>query len=167
KSRIYGLDLQSAWQIDSNWSADGNLSLLNARYVRFFYEDQLNPGLGNQDLKGKPLNRSPDWSLNFGLQYARPLFEGTLTFRADVYSTAQFTLAPANTGADVQPAYTTLGGSISYGTDDGKYLGRIWVKNATNQAYLQGIFALALFGIGREGIYGDPATYGIELTRNL
>ncbi len=165
RSHIYGLDSEVSWKLSSRWLIDGNLSLLHARYVNFFYIDQLTNI--NENLAGKPLNRSPDWSLNVGLQYTQPLPVGRVIARVDIYSTDKFVLRPSNQPADFQPSYTTLAASISYVSADEKLRLRAWVKNATDQAYLQGIFAIPLFGLGREGIYGPPATYGVELTRNF
>ena len=54
---------------------------------------------------------------------------------------------------------------MTYISDDGSLRIKGWIKNATNAAYLQGLFAIPLFGLGREGIYGVPRTYGIEVTK--
>jgi iron complex outermembrane receptor protein len=166
KSEIYGLDLSGQWHATSQLSIDGNLSLLHARYINFYFFDQLNPTLGNQNLSGKPLDRSPDWSANLGLQYRQPIPDGSLIFRADIYASAKFALLiPANQNLDFQPAYATIGGSLTYVTDDERLRVKAWIKNASDQAVLQGMFALPLFGLGREGIYGAPRTFGVELTR--
>ena len=166
-SRIYGAEASGEWRITQNLSIDGNFSLLHARYVKFSYLDQLNPALGDQDLAGKPLNRSPNVSGNFGAQYTYPFDLGTFIARADVYATARFALSPANQAADFQSAYSTLGASLTYLSPDKTIRVRGWVKNATNQPYLEGLFAIPLFGLGREGIYGVPRTFGIELTKSF
>ena len=40
----------------------------------------------------------------------------------------------------------------------------MWGKNLTDHAVLQGVFAIDLFGLGREGIYAAPRTFGADLT---
>lgn len=164
KSRIYGGDVQLSWRADPRLTIDGNLSLLHARYVQFNYLDTLNPALGNQDLSGKPLNRSPSASGNLGVEYAAPAWSGVLTPRVDVYATTRFALRPANQPQDFQDGYATVAASLTWRSDDGQYRARIYGKNLTNHAVLQGLFAIDLFGLGREGIYAPPRTFGAELT---
>ena len=164
KSEIYGLDLQLSYKANARLTIDGGLSLLHARYVRFNYLDTLNPGLGNQDLSGKPLNRSPDASGNVGVEYAAPLGTGTLTPRVDIYGTTRFALRPANQSADFQGGYATVAASLTWRDKDDHYRVRVWGKNLTDHAVLQGVFAIDLFGLGREGIYAAPRTFGADLT---
>ena len=164
KSRIYGLDVQMSWKADERWTIDGNLSLLHARYVRFNYLDTLNPALGDQDLSGKPLNRAPNASGNIGVEYAAPFGSGTLTPRVDVYATTRFALRPANQPKDFQGGYATVGASLTWRSKDDHYRIRAWGKNLTDHAVLQGVFAIDLFGLGREGIYAAPRTFGADLT---
>jgi iron complex outermembrane receptor protein len=167
KSRVYGVDGSFDWKVVPRVSFTGNLSLLHARYTKFAYEDQLNEAAGNQNLAGKPLNRSPNASGNVGIAYTHPLSEGSLVFETDVYATSKFALVPPTQAIYYQPAYATLGGSITYVSPDDSLRIRGWVKNATNQAYLEGMFVIPIFNLGREGIYGLPRTYGVELTKTF
>jgi iron complex outermembrane receptor protein len=164
-SRIWGLDAEGSWKISRFWQVDGNLSLLHARYVTFTYLDQ-NTNI-NKNLAGAPLDRSPNWSLNFGAQYTQPFRYGAFLVRGDLYATARFALDPANDPADFQTAYFTLAGSVTWIAPDEKTRIRAWVKNATDRAILQGVFTITLAGIGREGIYGPPTTFGVEVTRTF
>ena len=167
RSRIYGIDGSAEWKLSSQLSIDGNISFLHARYTNFFYLDQLNPAPGNQNLAGQPLNRSPDRSGNIGIQYTQPFSFGSIVLRSDVYTTSKFALVPPTQPIYYQGGYTTVAGSVTYVSPDQSLRLKAWIKNATNQAYLEGMFVIPLFGLDREGIYGVPRSYGVELTKTF
>jgi iron complex outermembrane receptor protein len=167
KSRVYGVDGSFEWKASSRIAFSGNLSLLHARYTNFFYEDQLNEGAGNQNLAGRPLNRSPNASGNAGADYTQPIPWGVLVFRADLYATSKFALVPPTQSIYYQSGYKTVAGSITYVSPDQSLRIKGWVKNATNQAYLEGMFVIPIFNLGREGVYGLPRTFGVELTKTF
>ena len=161
KSQVYGLELEALWVPTDRWQLDANSSLMHARYVDFLDADPLIGGPPTQQ-KGHPLNRAPDWSGALGLQYTQPLDSGSLMLRGELYTTAKYALRPYAELGDFQKSYTTLGGSVTYVSSNEKWRVRAYIKNATDQAYLQGMLNSA--GTGRLGVYAAPRVYGVELT---
>jgi iron complex outermembrane receptor protein len=161
KSKVYGLELEGLWLPADRWQIDASSSLMHARYVDFLDADPLIGGVPTQQ-KGHPLNRAPDWSGSLGVQYTQPLDIGSLMLRGELYTTAKYALRPYAEAGDFQKSYTTLGGSITYLSSNEKWRVRAYIKNATDEAYLQGMLNSA--GTGRLGVYAAPRVYGVELT---
>ncbi|MBN9578881.1 MAG: TonB-dependent receptor [Alphaproteobacteria bacterium] len=159
-SRVYGLELEALWVPDDRWQINATSSFMHARYEDFLDADPLTGGPVTQ-LRGNPLNRAPDWSGSLGVQYTQPLSIGALLVRGELYATTKYALRPYGEPGDFQKGYTTLGGSVTYISADEKWRIRAYVRNATDEAYLEGMLNSA--GTGRLGVYAPPRLYGVEL----
>ena len=108
---------------------------------------------------------SPEWKFNGMLRYEWPMFGGYVAAQADaVYiDTVYFAL----TGFDTvkQDGYTVANVSLSYTTQDRKWLARAFVDNVGDTEYLVQTFDLSglnVFGL-TEQYYGRPQWWGVSL----
>ena len=112
---------------------------------------------------------SPEWKFNGMVRYEWPMFGGYVAAQADaVYiDTVYFAL----TGFDTvkQDGYTVANVSLSYATQDRKWLARAFVDNVGDTEYLVQTFDLSgmnVFGL-TEQYYGRPQWWGVSLQYNF
>ena len=141
-----------------------NLSLLDAKYTSFPNGPifTVNPLGGNVqtagDLSGNRMIRSPEWTLNLGINYTVPLGAGALELSGNYYHSGAFFWEPDE--SVVQPSYDLVNAQIGYtfGPEE-RFRVRLWGRNLTNQSYY--IYGVANT-LGRSGSAASPRTYGAE-----
>lgn len=112
---------------------------------------------------------SPEWKLNGMLRYEWPMFGGYVAAQVDsVYiDTVYFALTGFETVK--QDPYTVTNVSLSYATEDRKWLARAFVDNVSDTEYLVQTFDLSglnVFGL-TEQYYGRPQWWGVSLQYNF
>ena len=112
---------------------------------------------------------SPEWNLNAMLRYEWPMFGGYVAAQADaVYiDTVYFALTGAETVK--QDGYTVANVSLSYTTEDRKWIARAFVDNVGDKEYLVQTFDLSstdVLGM-TEQYYGRPQWWGVSLQYNF
>jgi len=112
---------------------------------------------------------SPEWNLNAMVRYEWPLFGGYVAAQADaVYiDTVYFALTGLETVK--QDGYTVANVSLSYTTEDRKWMARAFVDNVGDKEYLVQTFDLSstdVLGM-TEQYYGRPQWWGVSLQYNF
>jgi len=162
-AKLKGLEIESQWRITSRLRADLALAFLDSQYESYRDLDTLNPALGVQDLSGKPLNRAPKSSGTLGLEADLPIGEaGDLTLRGELFNTSRIYFRPYGATADSQEAYSLVNLYATYRPVGSSLTFRAFVKNATDEEYLVGLFSAGLFA-DRWAAWGAPRTYGVGL----
>jgi iron complex outermembrane receptor protein len=161
---VKGLEFETAWSPDDNWTFNANLSLLDARYDAFLNTDGLDPARGLQDLSGNRLNYSPKASGNVGVQYqSDPRAFGRLTARAELYLSSKLYFREFNLPLDRQDGYGRLNLSLTWDSPDERYSARAWATNVTDEAILSTMGTSDNFG-ARFINWAPPRQFGLELT---
>lgn len=183
KAKVFGVELEQTIAPTENLSLQ-----LNYAYTHPEYEEWVDPFTG-ADLTDTPFHFTPEHSANATLTYTVPLgstagelrFLASGSYRSHVWINSLQTIQAINrTPADVLPtmqqdAYTLLdlsagwSGIMGSGFDVAAY-----VKNVTDKEYSLG--GIQLYQSARPDIrpfgivtkaYGDPRTYGLQLSYNF
>ena len=171
-ARIEGLELETAYNPDRHWALNGSVTFLDAKYVKFFNTDGINPA-GNdptvpcvasmstptdcvQDLSGNLLNNAPKISANVGGSYTTDDFSwGTLMGRIDVTYRSTTYFREFNLPLDLQPGFALLNFGVTWTHPSKKYSVRLFADNVTNVGYITTMGTSNNFG-SRYITWGDP-----------
>jgi iron complex outermembrane receptor protein len=164
---IDGFELETWSNLNEHWSINVGLTLLDSEYEDFINLDGIQPELGFQQLKGNPLNATPDISANLGVVYSTQLSGGSsLKLRADIAYRSRTYFREFKEKLDSQEAYTIVNLNASWESSDGAWTGRLYANNATDEEYIQFLTGAATNG-GRLGSWAMPGQLGAELTRRF
>ena len=111
-----------------------------------------------------PTVQSPDVNLNGLIRYSLPLGDGQLAFQVNGVYLSEHIFALTNLPNVTENGYTVFDGSISYLTNDGRWIFSAYVKNFGGEEYLVQTFDLSttdVFGM-TEQYYGRPRWWGIS-----
>jgi len=141
----------------------GNLSLLDATYTDFPAGPITtpNPAGGNVgsvgDLSGNAMIRSPEWTINVGVNYVAPVSFGELGFNVNYYHNDGFYWEADNRLR--QDAYSLINLStwVGFG-ENSQYRIRLFANNLTDEEYFVGV---AENSFGDTGMAGMPRIVGI------
>lgn len=162
-AKVKGVEVETAWRPDNHWTLDANLSALDAKYTHFSNIDGLAPDKGTQVLDGKRLNRSPQFSSNFGVSYrTTPGDLGAFTFRVDVSQRSRLYFREFNGPLDVQQPYGLLNAAVIWDSPGQRLRVRAYGNNLTNKAYIAQMSSSDSFG-ARFVSWGAPRQYGVEV----
>ena len=164
KATIKGAELEAQFALFEWLMLDGSATWLDARYDEYVDDEALTLFVGNIDLSGNRLPKSPRFAANLGATAFLPFwgdYFSTLrlewSFKALQYFT-QF-----NNEATSQSAYHLFNAYLTIMKEEGGPGLQAFVKNITDTEYLAGaVVASALVG-GPVGFYAAPRTWGLEL----
>jgi iron complex outermembrane receptor protein len=143
---------------------NAQISLLDAEYVEFSDRDSFARETARTNLKGNKLDRSPPVSASVGVEYTIPLNNSVVTEvtgRLEGYYSGAYYLRRFNKPFDRQSQYGLLNAFLTAKVKNQSV--RVFVKNITNSVYVLGAFDSSVNG-GIIGTYGEPRTWGIELS---
>ena len=169
KVRVQGVEADSDFAVDEHLS--GHLS---ATYTAGKYASYQNGPCPLEliatsttvcDLSGRPLTGLPVWAVSLGGEYSYPValldqsgqiyLHGEYSYRSKMYGD------PSDSRYTLMPGYSLL--NTSLGLRDGEWDFSVWVRNLTNEHYLQNVTVQA----GNSGLVvgtpGDPRTAGVTL----
>lgn len=155
-SRIYGIDADIRYQLNSNFSVNGAIEWLHARYRSFPAAIGLAvPSLAGiiVDSSGRPLQRAPNFSGNAGAAYTTEIAGGRFVLSGNVFYTTRFYMDLADQVA--QGGYATLDLRAEWTDPSDRFTFAISGKNVTDTHYLKSTFESAGLGVG--AIWGEPA----------
>jgi iron complex outermembrane receptor protein len=132
----------------------GALGYTNAKF------DDESTSLG-QDVGGKKIPNTPDYTASFGVQYARAVRQDMTAYgRADVAIYGAFNYDDANTQGQDAYALTNLRGGVRRKM----FFAEGWIKNAFDTKYIPVAFAYGpLAPSGFIGENGAPRTFGLSV----
>jgi iron complex outermembrane receptor protein len=156
-SKINGFELESKLSVSENITIDFAASWLDAIYGNFIDSD-------GSDYSGNHLSRSPEYTAFGGLDYTLPLNLDRideLRLRAELYWSYDVYFRPSNNEEDKQDGYSVVNMYASlYGGESRYHIGA-FVKNVTDEEYLESVIKLA---DGLDGHYSMPRTWGVEMS---
>lgn len=131
KSRIYGFQLDSAFQATDTTQLRANLGYLNATFRKFNYVS----GGTLLDFKGYTLPFAPKFTVNLGATQTVHLGEkGSIEARVDSYLTNSYWFTYDNIPTFKQHHYSKTDASITYRPPSERWEIGIWAKNLENKA---------------------------------
>jgi len=165
-AKIEGADLQVTARVAGGLSAQLGVSWLpTARYTRFIGGLNFisNPGgLGASfvptDLSGTRMIRTPETTVNLGLNYKTEVAGGLLAASGNYFWSNEFFWIPG--GAVRQNSYNTLNARLAWTTPDDRYTVSLWGRNLTKEVYW--LQAAGNTG-GFSGSYAQPREIGVGL----
>ncbi len=181
KSTIKGAEAAISWLPSIYTRVDLTLAYLDAKYDRFTdVDDPQSPGQQPLDLSGNRLPKSPEWSINLGLDaYVWYLENGaSVTPRINFHWEDDYYLLPFNNQQNLQTSYTRTDLRLTY-QSLGNWSVEAWVDNIEDDDVLGAQFTTPnnlltppqVVGLppgpGRQelllGSYLPPRTFGIAL----
>jgi iron complex outermembrane receptor protein len=156
KAEVKGVEIESVFMPNVNHRINAAMAWLDAAY-----KDYWPLGVGTApDYAGRPLDRSPEFTVNLGYSYRYPLanggyIEAALLFRwSDSYtiSTVSMPVQFEN------PSYHKTDLSLTYTTPKGAWYFQVFGKNLEDELTL---FDISAFGVPNV-TPNDPRTYGVR-----
>ena len=158
-SEIYGGELEVTARPTRGLDFSGGIALLHARYTKLI--DTV-----RGDLSGNTLDKAPSLQLNGRISYEFDVSNDlTATAGVDGSYQSKVYLNPINQAPLVTDGYGLLNARFSVASQSG-LIATAWVKNLTNERYLQDAFDLSSYG-SISLIYNEPRTYGVTLAYEL
>ena len=108
---------------------------------------------------------APEWNLNAMIRYEWPMFGGYVAVQGDTVYVDNRVFALTGLEPSAADSYVLSNVSISYATQDRKWLARAFVDNVSDEEYLVQTFDLSgpdNFGM-TEQYYGRPQWWGVSL----
>ena len=160
KAEVFGAEIQGIWAPTPQLSVNGAIGWLSAEYASDFFSEDNSLGPDNptgfdpaglpgrkhgagpgavprpdQNLNGNPLNRSPDWTVSLGAEYAIDLgANGLLTPRLDFAWRDEVYHRQYKNPLDRQAAYTRTDVSMRWEREAGAGLwGEVYVDNVEDR----------------------------------
>ena len=157
----WGFELEGKVALVENALLDFALSYLDAEYDEFITDDPTIPGLTAEDLAGKDLTNSPNWTLNIGAEYQIDLGGmGTLTPRVNFYFNDDMYLREFNKPIDKQDSFTKTDIVVGYRHPGGSLYVEGYVNNLENEDVRS--LMQSFPGHGLQFQLAEPRTYGVR-----
>lgn len=185
---IFGIEAEFMFAPTETWLFSLNIAYLNAEVGDFATVDTANPTQGGPvinifgnltaadnvpfpvvDLEGNDLVNTPEVSINFFVEYYRPLSNGmSLIFHADYYYQDEFYTRNFNTKADLIPSWDISNAFVSLTNANETWAVRAWVKNIQDDDNITGFYT----SDGNTGLFSnvfvmEPRTYGVTFSMNF
>jgi iron complex outermembrane receptor protein len=163
---ITGADFELNGRVDPHWGWQLGVSWLpTAEYADFENGLHFVPAAGGlgavsvaSDLSGTRILRSPEVTVNAGLNYQTELAAGTLLISTNYFRTTKMYLAVGE--AIEQPAYNVLGAEVGWTDPSGRYTVSLWGRNLTDATYF--VSGNVNSG-GFAAVWGKPRELGIRV----
>ena len=131
-----------------------------AGYTKSRFDSFISP-LGG-DFTGNTLPNAPESNFNAAVRYEVPISAGMLAFQVDAkYQSLQY-FSVNNDPLLTQDAYTLANANISFTTLSDRLTFTAWVRNLSDEQYLNGAYDISAFGFD-EYTVGLPRTYGLTI----
>lgn len=133
---ITGIDMAATWTPTDRFIVEAGFAWTDSEFDEF-----LNPASGH-DQSGNTTAYTPEINFNSIIAYSWPLKNelGSVTIQGDFVFIDNHVFNNDNNPTIAQDAYWLVGGNIGYTTSDEKWDVRLWVKNLTDEVYLNGGF---------------------------
>lgn len=165
---IYGGELEVIVQPWEYFSLNAGLAYLHAEFDQFLTEDPSNPALGEIDLAGNRLTRSPRFTANLGAEFIYPVSNlGEISLRADYQYQSKSFFTPFNRALSQQDSFDLFNARLAFRSASEQWQIAVFVKNAFNEEYFLNILESAVEAGKPEGFLASPRTYGVQVIFEL
>ncbi|HWU54223.1 MAG TPA: TonB-dependent receptor [Rhizomicrobium sp.] len=169
KVRVQGVEMESNFVADEHLSGHVSVTYSAGKYASYQNGpcplELIASSTTVCDLSGRPLSGLPVWALSAGGEYAYPVsilersgqayLHGEYSYRSKMYGD------PSDSRYTLMPGYSLL--NTSLGVRDDQWDFSFWVRNLTNEHYLQNVTVQAGDSGLVVGTPGDPRTAGVTL----
>ncbi|GIX29750.1 MAG: hypothetical protein KatS3mg124_0222 [Porticoccaceae bacterium] len=162
KIEVYGLELETLWQVTDDFAIRGSLGWLDSKFEEFRADTNFD-GVIDTDLSDKDVPRAPEWTWNLDFLYGHPFLGGRLEWNLnlDYVDEAVYAYTSVPTTPDgITDERTLVNLSATYRPDRGSWWIRAFGKNLTDEEYRLGELPVANLWV--MAFYGQPTTFGIE-----
>lgn len=159
---VYGLELETVWQVTDAFRVQGSMGLLESEFTEFQADTNFD-GTIDTVLDGNPVARAPDMTYNLDFLYEQRMLGGAFDWNLNVNyvdeATYAYTSLP-DTPDGITDERTLLNAAVTYRPDNGSWWVRAFGKNLTDEEYRLGELPVANLWV--MSYYGQPVTVGIE-----
>ncbi len=144
-AKVGGIELELAAVPFDGLQLDSTLAWNHAEYSSYTSADPVPAGLGGAtttDQSGNRLNRTPEWSLGLGAQYALELGSWTLTPRVDWHYQSEAFFRPYELDRDRSPAWDQWNLRARFDsppTDNGQFNIEVYVTNVEDNDHIMNL----------------------------
>jgi iron complex outermembrane receptor protein len=179
-ARLYGVDVDLIGRMTQKDTFTASVEYNNTSYQSFAYDTitfgppntgcavgpSLKPPPYNArfDCSGFPLIRAPKWSGSVGFTHDEPIWNGTLTFNADMRFSSSYYLSPEFTPIEKAAPYQIYDTSLSYSED--RWNVSAWVRNIGNTPVYTGGNPHPFLPLFMTTV-AEPRTFGVTLGRKF
>ena len=174
KASIKGIELEAIILPADGWLINFGIGWLQAEFDDFTGVDPINVPQGSvppgepdpipEDFSGNNLINSPDWSVNFGIQYTFDLGEqGTLLTRLQSHWQDDWYLRPYNLPEDMQDGYSTTDIRLIWRSGKDRWSAEAFVNNVSDNLRATSV------EVTNGGFFGNinsPRTWGVLIGYN-
>lgn len=164
KARIQGFEAEASGRITDRLQFNAAVGLIDAKFKEFI---DLNP------VTQAPVDRSgedfqiPKWTASGGLGYTFPVSFGEVSFSGDVYWQDDTNVNIASAIPIIQRDFALVNGRIEVKIDSADVTVAGYMRNVFDKKYIIQVYDLrGSFGVVNAN-YGDPRTFGIEVTKRF
>ena len=158
---VYGMELESTYVVNDNFTIQGSLGLLESEFEEFKADTNFDGSI-DTDLSDNPVARAPDITWNLDFLYDHEIAGGNmdwaLNFNFVDEAVYAYTSLP-NTPDGLTDDRTLVNASVTYRSNDGWWL-RAFGKNLTDEEYRVGELPVANLWV--MSFYGAPRILGLE-----
>ena len=161
KAEVKGFELELSARPRKGLELAAGIGYIDAEYTEL---DDVDPNSVTLD---GVIPKTPEWSFNFGPQYAFPVKGGgTVTLRADYSYRSEVFNDIQNTPEIVQDGYGLLSSRIAWTSQSGDWETSLFGTNLSDEEYLEHGFFAAAFGVS-VGVAGRPREWGLSVRRRF
>jgi iron complex outermembrane receptor protein len=170
RSTIYGAEFEGTAKPAEPVTLDWGLTWLHARYNNFV---SINTALPQpspvENLAGNTLLMAPDYTVHAGINYLISLGSaGDLTLRGEIFHSDTVYFTPFDENISKQSPYTLENFFVTYRPAGSRFEFMAFAKNIGNAAYqISGYTLGAFFPNSGYGMWGDPRTYGLQVSAHF
>ncbi|VWX54287.1 conserved exported hypothetical protein [Novosphingobium sp. 9U] len=172
KVRLRGIEFEGNWQVTDGVQFHTAAAVLDAKYLDYVnsgapVDYQYAGGPKTIDLSGRKIPNVPPWTLNFGVNFERPI--GTIQGQdVALFGFVNEALTGktrfSDAGSEIwlgQKSYGLTNASIGVKQIDGRFTISLWVKNLLDKKYTQNK-TLGTTNTVPTWLLGDPRTFGVR-----
>jgi iron complex outermembrane receptor protein len=161
----WGVEFEGSFLITENLVARANLGYLDTKYDEFLLDLDLD-GTPDQDLSGRTVTRSPEWTAGLDLTWTSELSGGSmLRALGGVYyeDESTFYYAPVGDGEfdTFLESRTLFDANVTWTAPNGMWWVSAYGKNLTDERYKSA--SQYVGGLWTFSTYAPPRTYGVEV----
>ncbi len=165
-----GADIQGA-EIEINWLAterlriDGSISYLDTEFSSFVTRNPMRPELGDVNLEGNSLLRSPELQATVVVDYDIPTETGLVTLSGEWAFMDEQYFTIFNDPEGLEPSRNMVNLRVRYEPSSAALENlsfTAFVQNATDEEYANG-YILAAFTGAVNNTFGPPRTWGVQI----
>ena len=165
-----GADIQGA-EIEINWLAterlriDGSISYLDTEFSSFVTRNPMRPELGDVNLEGNSLLRSPELQATVVVDYDIPTETGLVTLSGEWAFMDEQYFTIFNDPEGLEPSRNMVNLRVRYEPSSAALENlsfTAFVQNATDEEYANG-YILAAFTGAVNNPFGPPRTWGVQI----